>query len=133
MKVFEEVFLPRAARVLETNQQMQFVLFAEDDSTLHKKITAAEVNDALGNAQSKVAVWLGYYILRGEPTGAQLVGFSREAVKSFQNYLKDIHRRDHSHLHGFDTFLRNLISQGLVRLVQKTVAYQRGHKLQKRH
>ena len=52
------------------------------------------------------------------------------AVKRLPGY--DLKGRDHSHLHGFDTFLKNLIPQGRVRLAHQSVAYQRGHRLQKR-
>ena len=68
----------------------------------------------------------------GNPTGAHLVGFSRNALKAMQDHFSFIHEKDHSHLLGFDTFLDRCRSLGLVRLNRSSIAYQRTHPLTKR-
>ena len=68
----------------------------------------------------------------GKPTGSHLVGFSRNALKAMRKHFEGIHAYDHSHLLGFDTFLDRSRSSGLVRLNQRSIAYQRTHPLVKR-
>ena len=131
-KAVEEVFLPRAARVFDSAPHINIILLAEDDCTLRSQVHAWTVRNACGDLARRSATWLGYYTIRHEPTGAHLIGFSRRALLSFQEHVRAIHCRDHLHLHGFDAFLKNLIPQGRIRLAHQSVAYQRGHRLQKR-
>ena len=47
-------------------------------------------------------------------------------------HFEGIHAYDRSHLLGFDTFLNRCRSTGLVRLNERSIAYQRTHPLVKR-
>ena len=59
MKAFEDIFLPRAQRMFDTDPQLKFILFVEDDMSFQQGIGKAELLAALGDARTKAAAWLG--------------------------------------------------------------------------
>ena len=73
-----------------------------------------------------------YYVRGGRPTGSHMVGFSRAALRAFAAKLAAMHRRDRSHLIGFDTWLQRLEADAMIRRPPAPLAYQRKHALVKR-
>ena len=59
MKAFEDIFLARAAAVLDSDPALKHVLFVEDDMSFQQGIGPQELRAALGDARSSAAVWLG--------------------------------------------------------------------------
>ena len=78
MKAFEDIFLPRARKILDDNPNYKFVLFVEDDMSFQAGVGRQELLEALGDARSSAATWLGCVALHLHlpeplPRGSQTV------------------------------------------------------------
>ena len=108
-----------------------WVFSCKGDCSVVDNVCAEDVVAEVKRCGSSVA-WLGYYPSQGATrksiTGSHMVGFTRESIADFGQWLDD---SGGPKMKGLDTWLRDQLPSGRVTM-GKRMAYQRNHGLEKR-
>ena len=111
-------FIPCAARAFRDNQDLRYVLFAEDDCRFRRKLKASVLLTAAADAGDRAA-WLGY-----PKVGAHLLSFNHVAMAAFREHAaKEMASRPFA----LDALLNRLWRQGLVYAPGVSLAQQMKH------